>query len=204
MKRRRGNYLTGFRGDIQVNRIEVVSVVCFLVMAVTGCAQPVPVAEAPPTEVEAPPVIPPPAIPEAIELQTVFSEAEEYVDKGQMEEAAMVYERALGSRPENFKLHYNLGNVYLQSGLVDKAIAEYEKALEINPEDKDLHVNLGIAYSEKGMVDEAIGEYKKSLAIDPNDPEAHYNLGVAYERKGMQVEADGEFDIYQRLTGKSL
>lgn len=193
------------------SRVVVFSIVkCFLVMAVVGCARPEPAVEIPPpsakpsVEAKAPAVSPVAAAPEAAGLELVLSEAAEYAEKGQLDEAATIYERALRERPGNFKLHYNLGNVYLESGSTDKAIAEYKKALEINPEDRDSYINLGAAYYERDMVEDATVTYKRALALDPHDPEAHYNLGVAYESLGRQTEADTEFAIYQELTGESL
>lgn len=190
------------------NRVWINSIICLLVVA--GCAKPGPVVEAPPAEVtlpaevEALPAAPPRVVSETEELQLALSEAAGYIDKGQLKEAAAIYDEALEKMPRSAELHYNLGNVHLQSGLIDEAIAEYNKALEITPEDKDLRVNLGTAYYERDMVDAAIDEYKKALAIDPDDPEAHYNLGVAYENKGLQAEAEKEFGIYRKLTGKPL
>lgn len=204
MRRRRGSYLIDFRGSILLDMVRICSAMCLLLVVAAGCARPAPVVEKPPKGVVQPVEALEVAPPETEELRLAFSKADSHIKAGQLEEATLVYKEAIKKMPQNAELHYNLGNVYLQRGLVDEAIVEYSKALAITPGDKDLHVNLGTAYYQKGMVEEAIGEYKKALAIDPDDPEAHYNLGVACEEKGLQAEAEKEFDIYQRLTGKSL
>ncbi len=187
--------------------LTILTVTGISVLTVAGCARPesaakaqppapTPRAEAKTKAAHAGPI----SAEGAAELQSVFSEANEYVLDGQLKEAASVYERAIDSGPKSFKLHYNLGNVYMQSGSVDEAITQYRKALAMNPEDADVYVNLGVAYFKEGRLEEAIDSYKRALALDKNDAVAHYNLGVAYEKAGRQSEADSEFATYHQLT----
>jgi len=111
------------------------------------------------------------------------------VQKGQVDEAIVYYQKALEIKPDYAEAHSNLGTALLQKGQVDEAIAHCEKALEIEPDFADAHGNLGNALLQKGQVDGAIAQYQKALEIKPDKADAHGNLGNALLQKGQVGEA---------------
>jgi Tfp pilus assembly protein PilF len=54
-------------------------------------------------------------------------------EKGQVEAAIAVYDRALQVQPAYAEAHNNLGNALCRVGRVHEAIAHYQKALELVP-----------------------------------------------------------------------
>jgi len=66
-------------------------------------------------------------------------------------EAIEQFKKALSLRPEDSKIHYNLGLTYDMMGHLDATLEEYQKAAQLNPLDPETHNNLGIVYSNKGF-----------------------------------------------------
>jgi tetratricopeptide (TPR) repeat protein len=99
------------------------------------------------------------------------------LQKGQVDEAIIHYQKALEINPHYADAHFNLGAILFQNGQVDAAAIHFKEALEINPDDVDAQNNLGLALLQKGQVDEAIDHFKKALEINPNDADVNSNLG---------------------------
>lgn len=69
-----------------------------------------------------------------------------YANKGMLDEAIALYQKAIEINPEYAGTYYNLGAVYFSKGMLDEAAAELKKAIEINPKYADAHNNLVIVY----------------------------------------------------------
>jgi tetratricopeptide (TPR) repeat protein len=119
--------------------------------------------------------------------------------KGQLEEAAVHFRKALEINADDVTGHANLGNVLLQHGQVDEAIAQYRKALEIKPSDAEIHYDLGGAFLHNGQLDDAIAQYQKALEIKPGYADAYNNLGLALFQKGQLDDAIAQYQ--KALTG---
>jgi len=97
-------------------------------------------------------------------------------------EAIEQFKKALSLRPEDSKIHYNLGLTYDMMGHLDATLEEYQKAAQLNPLDPETHNNLGIVYSNKGFHEKALAEFNKALKIDPNFSPAKENLRLIEEQ----------------------
>jgi tetratricopeptide (TPR) repeat protein len=115
------------------------------------------------------------------------------LQKGQLNEAIIQFQKVLEIKPEYAAAHNNLGLVYFRKGQVDEAMEHYQKALKIRPQYVEAHDNFGTALLQKGRVDEAVEQYQKALEIQSNYVLAHYNLGVALAQKGLLDEAIDQF-----------
>jgi protein O-mannosyl-transferase len=111
------------------------------------------------------------------------------LQKGDLNEARIEFQKTLEINPNYADAHYNLGVTLLQMGQMDEAMVEWQKALEINPDMADGQADLGNALLQNGKTDEAIDHYQKALKINPNYADAHNNLGFALFRKGQTDEA---------------
>jgi tetratricopeptide (TPR) repeat protein len=94
------------------------------------------------------------------------------LQKGDVDEAIVHFQKALQIKPDNAEAAYSLGNALIKMGSVDEAIGYYQKALQIRPDYVDADNKLGSALFTKGSVAEAIGCYQKALQIKPNNVEA--------------------------------
>lgn len=116
-----------------------------------------------------------------------------FVQKGQVDKAMDLFQKALEINPTEAATYYDLGLAFAKKGQVDDAIAQYQKALKITPDLANAHADLGLALVQKGQLDDAIAEYRKALEINPDFVNAHVNLGSALSKKGQMDEAIAQF-----------
>jgi tetratricopeptide (TPR) repeat protein len=112
-----------------------------------------------------------------------------FIEKGQVDDAMVQYQKALEVNPNYAEALNNLGLALFRKGWVDDAVAQFQKALAINSNYVLAHNNLGLALVQRGQVDDAVAHYRKALEIKPDFAEAHSNLGVALLQKGQLDDA---------------
>jgi tetratricopeptide (TPR) repeat protein len=95
--------------------------------------------------------------------------------KGETEQAAALYEKALQNDPHKTVAQVNLGVLYAQHGRVDRAIELWRHALASNPGLSEASINLAIALSAEGDNKEARQVLVKALRFDP-DSSVELNL----------------------------
>ena len=79
-----------------------------------------------------------------------------------------LFEKAIKIRPNEPKLHYNLGLTFKELGEFKKAISSYEKAIEIDPKYFIAHNNLGNVFDELGKTEQAKNSYENTIKINKN------------------------------------
>ncbi len=89
-------------------------------------------------------------------------------------------EKRIAATPDNYRLHYELGNLFYDTGRLQEAQASYEEAHRLNPKHVETLVNLGSVLSDQNKHEEAIEEFEKALSLNPEDCKARSNLGNAY------------------------
>ncbi len=70
-------------------------------------------------------------------------------DEERLDVAALLYERALATRPENGALEYDCANAQLLSGDVGRAVLHYRRAARWRPGDERIVTNLAIARTRR-------------------------------------------------------
>ncbi len=111
------------------------------------------------------------------------------LEKDQIDEAMVHYQKAIQLKPGYADAHNNLANMLAKKGQFAEAIEHYQKALEIDPDYPDAHYNLGIALGEKGQLDEAMVHYQKAIQLKPDYADAYNNLANMLAQKGQFAEA---------------
>jgi len=77
--------------------------------------------------------------------ETPISEANDFYQKGEYEQAIKSYEFVLETHLESPEIYFNLANAYYKTGQIAPAILNYERAKLLSPEDKDVQYNLQLA-----------------------------------------------------------
>jgi Ca-activated chloride channel homolog len=132
--------------------------------------------------------------------------AERLYRSGNYEEAAHLWKTALESKPNDAKLHYNLGNAHYRRGDFAAAIAAYRQALplaDIALQER-IFYNLGNAQFQLGqkempeapartrdLWEDALLNYGNSLALNPNAQDARNNRSLVEQEftiHGARVE----------------
>jgi tetratricopeptide (TPR) repeat protein len=97
--------------------------------------------------------------------------------------------RKLESHPEDFMLHFRLGNLYDLNGELTKAIYHYQEAMAIQSEYEPLLNDLGIAYAKTGAYEKSLTLFEKSISLDPGNNETHYIIACIYARQNKPEDA---------------
>jgi Flp pilus assembly protein TadD len=114
-------------------------------------------------------------------------------EKGQADQAIILFRKSLEIEPGNAETHNNLGAALDKKGQLDEAIAQFQKAVAIRPDFAEAYRNLGDVLLRKGRVDEAILQFQEAVAIRPDIAKAHHNLADALLQKGRVDEAILQF-----------
>jgi hypothetical protein len=80
-------------------------------------------------------------------------------------------------KPNDYEVHYRLGNSYRDLMRYNEAIREYLISIELNKNSKTYN-NLGIAYYHVGNVVEAKRAFTTAVILDPKNKEALHNLDI--------------------------
>ena len=88
--------------------------------------------------------------------QLWFDEGVAAYSRGDFAAAIAHFERALGDRPEDPNLLYNLGNAHHKLGETGEAAAAWVRALKIRPRDGDARFNLRLTVGEDPVIGSAL------------------------------------------------
>lgn len=87
-----------------------------------------------------------------INVENIFSQANELYNKGIYIEAINNYKEIIKNDFHSAELYYNLGNAYYRLDSIASSVYYYEKALQLNPNDREIIDNLELI--NKTLVDE--------------------------------------------------
>ena len=118
---------------------------------------------------------------EAIDTETLFYDACDKHQKGQLKESRSILESILKAAPKHFDSLHLLGIIAAQQHDFQIAADLLARAIELNPTNPAYHSNLGLALQNRMQFEAAIGSYNQAIAIKPDYAEAHYNRGVAFQ-----------------------
>jgi Flp pilus assembly protein TadD len=137
------------------------------------------------------------------------------LQRGSVEEAARLLEKALALEPANPNIALNLGGAYILSKKFSMAVAILEPLVEVEPDNEMVWTNLGAAYLGNPVLardeeqNKAIWAFSRALELNPTAPNVAYNLGLIFrDRKeykkaaywfGQAVKADPNDRDAQRL-----
>src|SRR5262245_42319698 len=82
-----------------------------------------------------------------VEAQKTFDEANQFYEKGEIDQAMTRYNSLAASGFSGAALYYHLGNGQYRPGERGKAVLWYERASRLAPRDSDVQFNLSLARS---------------------------------------------------------
>ena len=139
------------------------------------------------------------AVPKPSPYIILLAEADELLEKGQINTALEIYQEAIHLDPDD-------PTGYLMTGVIYQFLVEGERAQTYFAEAKKRHRSLYDFYLQRGMVWLKMGQFaaaeedgKKTLEINFDSAEAHFLLGNVYEAQDKIVQAIEEFSIVSEL-----
>jgi Flp pilus assembly protein TadD len=131
--------------------------------------------------------------------RTLVELADRHRDKGELETADSLYNRAIDTAPDLPGAHTGLGMVYLRMGRTEEADQQIDIARSLAPTNPGVLLASGEYYRTVGRPDLAINSFQTLLNQDPNDIHAHMNLGLLYLDVGQNRNAVWAFMRVQEL-----
>jgi predicted O-linked N-acetylglucosamine transferase (SPINDLY family) len=114
--------------------------------------------------------------------------------RGQLDQAAELYEQALKLAPQNVAALQFFGVLRAQQGRHVEAARLMESALALQPGNFGILINYSQILIGTGRVQDALATLDKALAIKPDVFEALYNRGIALAQLRRNAEAVTSFD----------
>ena len=106
-------------------------------------------------------------------------------EKQKLNKAIEIFKKARKKNPDDFRIHYELGNVLLIKNELEASISSLNTAKKINPNDEQLKRMLGNAHYKfanslllKNDINRAISSYKNALSNNPNQLSAANRLAI--------------------------
>jgi non-specific serine/threonine protein kinase len=116
--------------------------------------------------------------------------------RGELAEAAQLYEKACWANPEDFQAPMLLGQTYvhMQRKLEGEAVRQralriIEKHLEVDPDDARALYFGAAGLFQVGQRERALEWARRALSVDPDDPAVIYNVACSYALLGLDEEA---------------
>tara|TARA_B100000686_G_scaffold348468_1_gene439576 strand:- start:1551 stop:3356 length:1806 start_codon:yes stop_codon:yes gene_type:complete len=109
--------------------------------------------------------------------------------KGQLDQAALHYRRAIEKDSSNINAYRNLGAVLLKTGDDDGAANSFREALARKPSQPSIRNNLGSILYRKRKVVEAEEQFRRAVKLSPENSTILYNLAMALADQGKRNEA---------------
>lgn len=122
-------------------------------------------------------------------------------DEGNGWEENAAEDRAeIQNNPDDFRPHYDLGNVALKLHHVDEAERELKRSAAIQPDNPDPLIALGELYISERKLPEAEAAMTKAIAVTKDDSRNGYQVNRAYYVLGrIQVETGHKEEGVQNL-----
>jgi tetratricopeptide (TPR) repeat protein len=120
-------------------------------------------------------------------------------DAGNLDDAIVLYRRALDCKPAYPEAHFFLGRALENKGQTNEALAQFNEALRLRPDFDAAHVMVGLMLSNEGKYDEAEGHYRAALNSNPDSSAAQSDWGMALTKQGRWQESIPHYEESLRL-----
>ncbi|MCX7013804.1 MAG: tetratricopeptide repeat protein, partial [Candidatus Sumerlaeota bacterium] len=109
------------------------------------------------------------------------------------EKSTAAFERGIEGDPENWSLHFLLGNTLLTRRDLAQAISQYSSALAEAPPQYAgaILLNRAMARRQSGDLDGALADAEKGVQLDPFEPRLRIELSDAWLAKGADSQVAG-------------
>lgn len=109
--------------------------------------------------------------------------------KGDFEEAAKRYLKAIELQPQYAHAHYNLGHIYRRLEKPDLATQSFRNAIDSDPRFPGAHYNLGLLYQQANQLDLAAECFELSISVNDRHPGTWEELGAVRLNQGRIDES---------------
>ena len=123
-------------------------------------------------------------------------------DEANVEEAAVLYRKALDCDPELVAALINLANLHYANQELAEAQSLYRRAIALDADFFEAHFNLGNIHHDLGEFEAARACYDEALTLNPYYADTQFYMAVTLEKMGLSNEARPHWRSYQQLAPK--
>ena len=123
------------------------------------------------------------------EAGRLFDVAQAYRERGDMAEAANVFEEVADIAHDNPDAQYHAGMAQLQVGALDKAQRRWEKCVELAPDHITAMFNLATLLAERGNLVSAATMMDRVIKMQPADADNHKTLAILRFKQNLNEDA---------------
>jgi tetratricopeptide (TPR) repeat protein len=137
------------------------------------------------------------------EAITVYNNALELSNRGDINKAMNEYRKALEIFPTFVEAYNNMGELYSRMGNKNEAISSYMEALKIDRSYRVL-LNLGVEHYNNRNYESALTFFIESLSLNPDFLEGNFYTGMVYYNFKNYLEAEKYFRAVVKSDKKHL
>jgi predicted TPR repeat methyltransferase len=116
---------------------------------------------------------------------------------GRPADAMELLRRGIKERPDDYRLHDQLGMAFGELGRQEEAIGAFLTALRLNPDFSEACSKIGSAFASRGMLEPARIWFQRAHQHDPNATDFLHHFGVTLVALGHLKEAA---EIFEQWT----
>jgi tetratricopeptide (TPR) repeat protein len=116
------------------------------------------------------------------------------LNSGSIKDAILTLSEAVELAPDNWELHYNLGNVFLKSDQFQEAKTAFEHSIKLNQSSVEAYSNYGISCERLGLYNKALNAYRRALDICPTHSDTLFNKSLLLLKQGNYKDG---FRLYE-------
>lgn len=119
-----------------------------------------------------------------------------YVEKGDIEQAMPLLNKAIELDPEYSRAYYGRGHAQIANGNQKEAIADFTQAIRYDPNNGEAYKYRARLLVETGEVDEALRDYDKVISLNPTSS-TYCEMGIVLFQNGRYPEAEKAYNKAQ-------
>lgn len=124
-------------------------------------------------------------------------------EKGKIDDARYLYDRALDADPGRVSLHYHIGRMLILMGAPADAESHLRIVLKAAPDHARTHAQLGICLTQIGRRDEALQHLQRAVELTPLNAARRGNLGALLAEMGRIDEGIAQLTKAAKLDPAS-
>ncbi len=122
-----------------------------------------------------------------------------HIIRGQWGPAYDEFSKAVKKRPNDFRIHYNLGISASQLNKPEEAIKHLERAVQLKPDYATGWKALALLYETRQRTEDAIRAYTHALKQEPDDLPSRLKRAMLYQRVEKWEQALADYQHIARL-----
>ncbi|MBI3875509.1 MAG: tetratricopeptide repeat protein [Verrucomicrobia bacterium] len=134
----------------------------------------------------------------------LIKKAQAAVQKGDLNGALELMNKAVKADPKNAQAWFALGRVHAALRQHDKAAAAYGKALEASPQASPLYMHRAMELFKAGQIKECVEDFDNYNKLLPDGAAQNWQRGIALYYAGRFADGKKQFELHQTVNKQDV